>query len=746
MTNTPIIPAQSHPKAPLPVWQLRNGGVSVILAQSDTQNGAGSGAGADAGTSVSVNAAADTTATPGILAWGADPGPLSVDQLSDLARASRRQLVTGTIDQPLEVSVLPVEADGWPGTPGVAGGRPSQEFSPRFTTRRLTATDTKLTLELASDDDGLLVTLTLDIDKHGVLHQSLQVHNTGATRFRLDALAHTLPLPPEAAEILTTTGRHLRERHPQREPLTIGVHARESRRGRPGADATVITAVGSPGFGFEHGRVWAAHLAWSGNHRVSVERQPSGIAVLQAGELLLPGEVILEPGETYAAPELLATCGDGLNEVSARFHSYFRARPEHPHSERPVTLNTWEAVYFRQELGQLTALADAAATIGVERLVLDDGWFLGRRDDTAGLGDWYVDPEVWPDGLDPLIRHVHDLGMQFGLWVEPEMVNPVSRLAVEHPEWILHTGSTLPPAARNQQVVDLSNPDAFAYILERLDALLSENAIDYLKWDHNRDLLQPGGADGRAAVHENVLALYRLLAELKARHPGIEIESCASGGARVDAGILHLTDRIWTSDCIDPLERLPIQKYTGVLVPPELMGAHIGSPVAHSTGRASSLALRAATALFGHLGIEWDITEASDAERAELAAWVRLHKRMRTLAHSGRFVHADLGDPAMDLRGVISSAQDEAWFVYTQVGSTASYPPGAIHFPGLDPERAYTLTRLHEPRMEPDYGLSPLEWAAAGEGVTLPGSVLGSIGVQAPVLLPDQVAIFHLRA
>ena len=254
---------------------------------------------------------------------------------------------------------------------------------------------------------------------------------------------------------------------------------------------------------------------------------------------------------------MIGSWGDGLTELSARFHDEWRARPQHPRRPRPVTLNTWEAVYFDHSLDKLTALADAAAGVGVERFVLDDGWFTGRRDDTAGLGDWFVDESVWPDGLHPLIDHVRELGMEFGLWVEPEMINPDSDLARRHPDWILRGRMALPPSARQQQVLDLAHPEAYAYIAGRLHALLDEYPIAYLKWDHNRDLVDAGsGPEGVARVHAHTLAVYRLLDELKARHPGLEIESCASGGARVDLGILDRTDRIWTSDSLDPLERL----------------------------------------------------------------------------------------------------------------------------------------------------------------------------------------------
>jgi hypothetical protein len=235
-----------------------------------------------------------------------------------------------------------------------------------------------------------------------------------------------------------------------------------------------VLIAGEAGFGFRAGEVWGVHVAFSGNHRTLAERTPGGVALLAGGELLLPGEVRLAPGEAYASPWVYGSHGAGLDALAARFHGYLRDRPQHPRTPRPVTMNTWEAVYFDQDLGRLTALADAAAAVGAERFVLDDGWFRGRRDDRAGLGDWYVDEQVWPAGLHPLVDHVRGVGLEFGLWVEPEMVNPDSGLARAHPDWILATGGRLPPASRHQQVLDLGNPAAYEHLLARLDALLRD--------------------------------------------------------------------------------------------------------------------------------------------------------------------------------------------------------------------------------------------------------------------------------
>ena len=687
-----------------------------------------------------------TPGFPAIIHWGDDLGALSESRLADLAVAARPQRVSGALDTPSRLSIVPLESAGWQNEPGLIGSRQGRDFSPRFPAADvLDQTATSVTLSADDDVSQLRLASTLSVDEAGLLHQRHTITNLGEGDYALEQLVATFPVPQTARQILDTTGRHLRERSPQRHEFSTGRHVRDSRRGRPGADSSLFLAAGTPGFGFERGLVHAVHLAWSGNQRIAAERTVAAHALVQAGELLGNGEVILASGESYSTPDAIGSWGDGLTALSARFHESLRARPNHPVASRPVTLNTWEAVYFDHHLERLTKLADAGARVGAERFVLDDGWFRGRRDDTAGLGDWFVDDSVWPEGLGPIVDHVTALGMQFGLWVEPEMVNPDSDLARMHPEWILQAGGALPVEGRQQQVLDLSNNEVYDYLFRRLDDLLTEYDITYLKWDHNRDLLDAGSTvTGRTAVHAGVLALYRLLDELKTRHPGLEIESCASGGARVDLGILEHTDRIWTSDCIDPLERLTIQKYTNIVVPYELMGAHVSGPHSHSTGRRHDLALRAGVALPAHFGIEWDISELDDTEFAELAEWVTAHKRLRELVHAGRAVHADLPDASADLRGVVSLDGAHALYTYTQVTTSTSYPPGPLAFPGLDDSRVYRVSLASPTTPLGGPGQSTLAWAE--HPVALTGLALRTTGIQAPVLFPEQLRLIEFTA
>ncbi|MFJ6677881.1 alpha-galactosidase [Microbacterium sp. NPDC091382] len=694
------------------------------------------------GTSVCIDS---STGVPRIVHWGPDLGRVSQETLDSLARADRLQRASGGLDETVGLSVVSTAASGWAGTPALEGHRDGDAVGVRFELHASEVTSTSVRFDLTDAEMELSARYVLRVTGSGLVRARTTVRNDGAGVYAVQALHVMLPLPWEATELLDTTGRHLRERSAQRHELTFGTHVRESRRGRPGADFTLLLAAGTPGFGFERGTVHGAHLAWSGNSRIFAERTPTGDSFLGAGELYLPGEIRLAQGEEISSPELLGSWGDGLDELAVRFHEEWRSRPQHPSRPRPITLNTWEAVYFDHRLPKLIALADAAAEIGVERYVLDDGWFRHRRDDTAGLGDWYVDDTVWPDGLHPIADHVVAKGMEFGLWFEPEMVNPNSDLARSHPDWILRGRTDLPPSARQQQVLNLAHPDAYAYIRQVITDILAAYPISYVKWDHNRDLVDAAaGPGGAARVHAQTLAVYRLIDELKTAHPGLEIESCASGGARVDLGILDRTDRIWTSDCLDPIERLENQRYTALVVPPEMMGMHLTTPHVHSTGRTVTLTLSGAVALFGHFGIEWDVTTLSDTDAATVGAWVALAKRVRPLVATGRLVNADVADPGLDVRGVVAADAASAFFTITQTQTLISSPTGRVRLPGLTPDRVYRVQLVTPGGIVETPAQSPLEWAH--HDTVLTGRQLAVVGLRPPVQNPQQAVVIEVTA
>lgn len=727
---------------------------------------------------------------PAVVHWGAALGEQSDAELRALAAADVLPLQPSTPDVAVRLSVLPEPHTGWTGRPGLTGHRDGHDWSPAFTVTDLTVTDipsatsepaasgpdtsgsatsdaatsdaatpdtaTSLTatsgtaasgaaqrlVALAEDRvAGLALRIEVEMLVSGLVRLRAAVTNRAPGTYTVDDLTVALPVPGRAREVLDFAGRWGKERTPQRHELVVGTHQREGRRGRTGPDAATVLSVGTPGFGFASGEVWGVHVGWSGNHRHHAERLADGHQVIGGGELLLPGEVRLAEADTHTGPWVYGAHGDGLDAQARRFHDWLRQRPQHPVRPRPMTINVWEAVYFDHDLARLTDLADRAARIGVERFVLDDGWFRGRRDDRAGLGDWFVDEDVWPDGLAPLVDHVRALGMEFGLWFEPEMVNEDSDLAREHPEWIMQADGRLPVRARNQQVLDLAIPAAYEHVLARLTAVIGEVGVDYVKWDHNRDLVEAGSRGAGAAVHEQTLAAYRLMAALKERFPALEIESCSSGGSRVDLGVVEHTDRVWTSDCIDPLERQQMNRWTMQLLPPEMLGSHIASGTNHTTGRRHTLAFRAGTALFGHLGIEWDLATATEAEERELTEWIALYKAHRDLLHHGDLVRVDQADPTQLVYGSVAPDRREALFFLAVVGRSEVSPRGRTTLRGLDPDTRYRV----DPLVVGDVpGLEPAPWWS-GDRV-FSGRALEVVGVQAPMTFPETVVPFRVVA
>jgi alpha-galactosidase len=650
--------------------------------------------------------------------------------------------------------LLPEHGAGWFGRPGLSGyrlhadgGRPAagRDWSPLFRPARCSRDGARARIEGEDAVAGLRLVTEVEAVPGGAIRGRHTLINTGRDPYVVDRLELVFPLPARVGEVLDFTGRQTAERIPQRHQIGDGLWLREGRRGHTGHDSATVVVAGVPGFAFGHGEVYGLHVAWSGNTVHRVERVPSGlgqtaagervlpgVTTIGGGELLLPGEITLATGESYATPWVyLAAADDGLDGLSAQFHGYLRSLPAHPRSPRPVNLNVWEAVYFDHDLARLTSLARLAASVGVERFVLDDGWFAGRRTDRAGLGDWWVDQEVWPGGLHRLVDDVRAQGLQFGLWIEPEMVSPESELYRAHPDWILHAGQRTPLLQRHQLVLDLTRPEVTGYLLERISKLLSEYEISYVKWDCNRDILDAGSGtrSGAPAAHDQARAVYALLDELRRRHPDVEWESCASGGGRIDLAMLERVQRVWTSDMTDALARQPIQRWTGQLVPPEYLGAHVSAPFSHQTGRYMPLSLRCATALFGHFGIEWDITRAGDDELAELAAWIRLYQERRALIHAGRVVRVDMPDDTAWVHGVVAADRSAALMSYVQLDEPRSDQPAALRVAGLDPSRRYRLTDVTPGRPPPR---RHARHHAPIPSVEVSGAALAQVGLAVP--------------
>jgi alpha-galactosidase len=670
---------------------------------------------------------------PGLPVGGGPPSAL-------LERAGAH----GMLDGGEAFDLWPQAGHGFTGRPALEASRPSGAFISQMLVCRAAAADGVLEIWLVDAKAGLEAVLTISLDAAtGVAGFRTRLTNAGAEPLRVDWLA-PVSLAPPGDELLTFGGSWSGEFREHRQRLASGVWGSESRTGRTSHHAPPMLVVGSPGFGEDHGEVLSLHFAWSGDHRLFAERLRDGRVQIQAGELPWPGEIVLAPGEAVETPTLYAARSHaGLNGLSARWHPFVRtavlggrlaARP------RPVHFNTWEAVYFRHDLAELKALADRAAAVGAERFVLDDGWFRGRDNDRSSLGDWTPDAAKYPHGLSPLIDHVRGLGLEFGLWVEPEMANADSDLLRAHPDWILGEPGRDQPLGRGQYVLDLTRAEVSGNIFDQIDALLTAYPIAYLKWDMNRDLTHPMSR-GRPAARAQARAVYALIDRLRAAHPGVEIESCASGGGRADLEILRRTDRIWTSDCNDPFERQRMQRAAMLVFPPEVLGAHVGPEASHTTARSASLDFRAMTALFGHFGIEADVRAFSADDVAALARAIALHKRLRPLLHSGRVARLAYPDPGAVGLAVIGEGHAVASLGQVE---TPPYPtPEPLKVTGLDPEATYAVTLLNPPA-RPRAAMKRVPALARGEVVRASGRMIAEVGLPLPILRAGEAAVFEI--
>ncbi len=687
-----------------------------------------------------------TTELPEIIYWGTRlPDGIALSAVPALRdRATRRN---GLDEDHVEAVLMPTLGTGTLRAPGLVASRGSRDWTADFTEVLVHDEPGRLRVVASDAVAALRLEIVLDLPPDGdLLAMRSTLHNAGTTPLQVERLAAGVFLvASEADELLVFDGRWGREFSEHRLSLTGGSWASENRRGRS-HDRFPGLILGLPGFDEDRGLVHGIQLGWSGNHRTGAERLEDGRILVTTGEWLHPGELVLEPGLSATTPVAYAAVApDGLSGLSRRFHAGIRGTvlewPDGRMRPRPVTLNTWEGNYFSHDHDRLVAQATAAARIGIERFVLDDGWMAGRHDATAGLGDWHPDADKYPRGLGPLIDAVTRLGLEFGLWVEPEMVNPDSDLYRAHPDAVLHVEGRPLRTSRHQLILDLTRPEIAEIIFGELAALLRAHPVVYLKWDMNRDFVAAGDRHGRPAYRRHLLATYALLARLREAFPAVEIESCASGGGRPDLGILRHTHRVWTSDCTDALERLSIQRGFSRFLPPELMGAHVAASPNHQTGRRHTLGFRAAVALFGHMGVELDPTTLATDEQDELAAWIALHKRLRPLLHAGLH-QARPAQAGRSLRGVVAPDCRHAVFLVAQEHTD---PPRAppLTLPGLDPHVTY---RLHAPPPQHlDVRLSPSQRRLFEEGLSVPGALLGIVGIALPELQPETALVLELN-
>ena len=680
-----------------------------------------------------------------VLYWGKKLGAIDKAAAESIRAARTKPAFHGGLDVAPGNLILREHARGWIGHPALRGHRGGVNASNSFAVTSAVQKDQSMIAVFTDAIAGIEIEMTYTLTPSDILLMDAKVTNTSDGDYFLEHFLYWLPLAEQADQVLDFYGHWTKERQPQRRSIDYGVITREGFEGRSGHDYTITQVALNHATGFRHGEAWSLAMAWSGNNIHHVERLIDGHKSIGAGEYLLPGEVILKKGESYAAPRAVATFSDrGLDGLTNNHYSWIRSRTNHITKvrPRPLTLNMWEAVYFNHNEEGIRKMVDKAAEIGVERVVLDDGWFGSRRNDRAGLGDWVVSKDAWPNGLAPIIKYINDKGIEFGLWFEGEMVNRDSDLYRAHPDWILQEPGRIPVEGRWQQVLDLTKEGAYNHVLNQVDAVLSEYNIAYIKWDHNRHLTDPI-SDGRPVVRKQTEAIYRMFDELKKRHPGLEIESCSSGGGRIDLGMIEHADRFWTSDQNDPLERQQIQRWTGLVIPPEFLGTHVGPTVGHQMHRTHSVSFRALNALFGHAGIEWNINEADAQETENLKAYINFYKKHRDLLHSGTVVRSDeiIGDA--QLYGTVALDKKEAIFTYMQLTSADNFGPLVTTFDGLDKETMYQVTVVEELSASDFIQKKAPGWWPA---LTLTGDQLAHIGLQLPVLKPETGLLFHFKA
>ncbi len=640
-------------------------------------------------------ALASTGGIPLVIWWG--PRLPDGEDLAQLVLAQQNDITGGMLDALPALSLSPEPGRAFQGQPGhllaSADGTP---LNPTFTFSHAKETPGRLTL--VSRANGLTLSHHLTAQATGVITLKTTLHSDRPIRVHWLA-APVLPAPQDG-DMIDVHGKWIGEFHLIRTPWSPGIRSREARTGRSGHEHPPYLVLAGQGCTNTQGHALALHYTH------------------------------------FETADLIAVASTtGLNGIATAFQQDLRDRvvqwPD-PARPRPVHYNCWEAVYFDHKLDTLAEIATRAAALGAERFVLDDGWFGKRDDDTTSLGDWTMDRAKWPDGLHPLIAHIHSLGMTFGLWFEPEMVNPNSDLYRAHPEWLL--GPADQTTGRNQMVLNLALPQVRENLFQQVSAILTEYPIDYVKWDHNR--LLP--VVDTAQTH----GIYDLLSRLRAAHPKVEIESCASGGGRIDAGILAHTHRVWLSDSNDALERLRIQHDAALFLPAAVTGSHVGPRHCHTSGRVLPMAFRAWVAAGRHMGFEMDLRELTEDEALTLATVTRWWKANRDWTLHGTIHRLDSDDPAVTAEMQIAADGHRFVTFAGQAETSRQILPRPLRLTGLDPDAGYTVTLIN-PEDAPRQSRGPNALKSAP--LTLTGQALMTRGILLPVAWPATMWVVEGR-
>jgi len=589
-----------------------------------------------------------------------------------------------------------------------------------------------LTITLRDEVSGCETDLYYSVfEKEDIISRRTVVRNVTDKTVQIENAASAM-VDMESAEFdfVTLAGAWGRERYVQRNPLQMGTVSVDSRRGASSHALNPFAALAKKNTDDKQGEVYGFSLIYSADFRISVEVSAYNNLRLNMG--IHPDTFTWEliPGAEFVTPEAIFTFSDkGFNGMSRNFHEICRrqlGKSADRTVRHPVIINTWEAMYFDMTEEKLCKFASDSAGLGTDVLVLDDGWFGYRDRDNSSLGDWYVDKRKFPKGLKPVIDACHENGMDFGIWVEPEMISADSELYRAHPDWAIHCGDHGPIESRWQLVLDMARPEIVDYIYEKIAAVLAENDIAYVKWDMNRNITDNGSASlpthrQKEHAHRYMLGVYDLMDRLTKRFPHILFEGCAGGGGRFDFGILYYMPQFWTSDNSDAIQRLKIQYGTSMVYPPESMVAHVSACPNHQNGRITPFATRGEVAQMCSFGYELDPGKLTEEERAAIREQVQKHKRMEPLAQNGDFYRLVSPFETEECGWqIVSKDKKESYVMFCFTMGTTNDKYGYLRLEGLDPEAKYEVLPL---------------------GVTLTGATLMNAGLPLRYFEKDFVAV-----
>jgi alpha-galactosidase len=647
------------------------------------------------------------------------------EALEPLAAAAIMDVTGGMVDENAPISLSPEASRTFPGQTGLTvRDTNGTVLRPSFTFDSDEQSDNQIILTFIDTECGLTIIFDLSLTAETSLLR-LQTRLQSKDDIIVNWLAApVLPAPAHTNEMIEFSGRWCSEFQTRRLPFAPGARVRDNRTGRTDHAHFPGLIVCSKATSNTAGDAYAFHYGWSGGHKMVAEELADGRRQIQFGH----ASSSMAKGKSFeTAPLYAAFSGTGFNKTAIRFQRHVRTQiVRDARLPRPVHYNCWEAIYFDHKLEDLKSIADRAAELGAERFVLDDGWFGRRDDDTTSLGDWTIDPRKHPNGLTPLIDHVSSLGMEFGIWYEPEMINEDSDLYRTHPEWIL--GQKDQTRGRQQLVLDMARRDVRDYLFNQMSAVLGAHKIGYVKWDHNRvlpivDVAQTEG-------------VYALFDRLREAFPHIEFESCSSGGGRIDFGILERTQRVWLSDSNDALERQRIQHDAALFLPASVTGSHVGPRHCHTSGRSIGMSLRAWTAAQRHMGFEMDPRELTPQEAETLKAVTQWWKANRDWLMSADILRLDTVDPA--IISEIQIAEDGQKFAAFAALTRPSDQilPHPVRLTGLDPLAFYKISLANRDEAHHLSRGTPL---LKSQDMSASGQYLMSHGLTLPWRFPETI-------